>query len=76
MGGQPEDVVCRASVNCAGGPGDDLGNTTERECCVNNPSSRAYVDSKGNCIPCVGEHKHNTYTVKRRYLYLIGFWLL
>ena len=54
--GQTVGVVCRASVNCAGGPGDDLGRTTERGCCVDNPLGLAYVGSEGACVPCIGEY--------------------
>ena len=53
--GQTVGVVCRASVDCAGGPGDDLGRTTERDCCVDKPLGMAYVGSEGNCTPCIGE---------------------
>ena len=48
-------VPCRASVNCAGGPGDDLGMMTPRDCCVVNPQGLAYVPREGACIACVGE---------------------
>jgi hypothetical protein len=48
--------VCRASVNCNGEPGDDLGVTTERGCCVDNPNGLAYSIQGGeSCTPCVGE---------------------
>ena len=61
MRGQTSDVVCRATVNCTGGPGDDLGDTTTRDCCVNNPRGLAYVTNinEGTCIPCVGECRHS-----------------
>ena len=49
-------VVCRASVNCAGGLDDDLGRTTERGCCVDNPLGLAYVGGEGLCVPCIGEY--------------------
>ena len=54
--GQTVGVVCRASVNCTGGPVDDLGRTTERGCCVDNPLGLAYVGGEGLCVPCIGEY--------------------
>ena len=51
---QPVDVQCSASLNCTG-QGDDLGNITERECCVDNPRGLAYVSREGICVYCVGE---------------------
>ena len=56
MRGQTVEVGCRASVNCAGGPGDDLGRTAERGCCVDNPLGLAYVGGEGLCVPCIGEY--------------------
>ena len=53
--GQP--VTCRASVNCAGGPGDDLGVAVDgRSCCLDNPSALAYSpQGTEECVACVGE---------------------
>ena len=50
-------VSCRASVNCAGGPGDDLGVAADgRSCCLDNPRALAYAPVGGEeCIACVGE---------------------
>lgn len=49
-------VICRASVNCNGQPGDDLGVTTERGCCIDNPNGLAYsVPGGESCTPCIGE---------------------
>ena len=51
-------VMCRASVNCAGGSGDDLGVMTLGKCCacVNNARGLAYnpIGSE-RCVACVGE---------------------
>ena len=49
-------VQCRASVDCDGAPGDDLGVTTDRGCCVDNPNGLAYTMGGGEiCTPCIGE---------------------
>ena len=49
-------VMCRASVNCAGGSGDDLGEMTLGDCCVNNPRGLAYsLIGSERCVACVGE---------------------
>ena len=49
-------VMCRASVNCAGGSGDVLGVMTLGNCCVNNSRGLAYnpIGSE-RCVACVGE---------------------
>lgn len=52
---QPVGLSCRASINCTGGPGDDLGNTTEDECCVENSRGLAYATWNGSCITCIDE---------------------
>ena len=52
-------VVCRASVDCNGESGDDLGETTVRGCCVDNPNGLAYSVQGGaneSCTPCIGEY--------------------
>ena len=49
-------VSCRASTNCAGGPGDDVGVAVDgRGCCLDNPRALAFSDGEGSCVPCVGE---------------------
>ena len=50
-------MVCRASVNCIGGPGDVLGEAANGEgCCLDYPNALAYnpIGSE-DCIACVGE---------------------
>lgn len=50
-------LQCRASSNCNGSPGDDLGTVaTATECCVENPDGLAFVSDEESCIPCVGEY--------------------
>ena len=50
-------IICRASVNCTGGPGDDLGMAVDgRSCCLDNPRALAYsLQDSEKCIACVGE---------------------
>ena len=50
-------VGCRASVNCAGGPGDDLGEAVDGAgCCLGNPNAMAYTpQGSEDCFACVGE---------------------
>ena len=50
-------VTCRASFNCAGGPGDDLGVAVDGAgCCLDNPNALAYSPlGSEECIPCIGE---------------------
>ena len=50
-------VSCRASVNCTGGPGDDLGVATNgSSCCLDNPRALAYNPvGTEECVACVGE---------------------
>ena len=53
-----QKVQCRASFNCAGGPGDDLGMAASGEdCCLGNPNALAYSpqDSE-DCFACIGEY--------------------
>ena len=47
-------VVCRASVDCDGGPGDDLGSMTIEQCCLNTPGSLAFSSGE-TCSACIGE---------------------
>ena len=49
--------MCRASFNCAGGPGDDLGVAVDGEgCCLSNPDVLAYSPPGSvDCVACVGE---------------------
>ena len=57
-------VLCRASVNCAGGPGDDLGVAVNGEgCCLGNPDALAYSPPGSDCIACVGEVLHACQTL-------------
>ena len=50
-------VLCRASFNCAGGPGDFLGVAVDGAgCCLDNPSAMAYAPQVSeDCFACVGE---------------------
>ena len=50
-------VVCRASSNCDGQPGDDLGVAVDGEgCCLGNPDALAYTaPGSEECTACVGE---------------------
>ena len=49
-------MMCRASFNCDGRPGDVLGFVLgERSCCLDFPRALAFVDGEGNCVPCIGE---------------------
>ena len=52
-----ETVTCRASVNCTGGDGDDLGVAANgAACCLGNPAALAYSPSSSeDCFACVGE---------------------
>ena len=50
-------VVCRASTDCNGAPGDDLGVMTIKECCLNTPNSLAFSEGEF-CTPCIGECMH------------------
>ena len=49
--------MCRASFNCAGGTGDDLGVAVNGTgCCLDNPNALAYSpQGSEDCIACVGE---------------------
>ena len=48
--------MCRASFNCAGGPGDDLGVAEDGAgCCLDNPSAMAYTPKPKGWFVCVGE---------------------
>ena len=49
--------MCRATFNCAGGPGDDLGVADDGEgCCLSNPDVLAYSPpGSANCVACIGE---------------------
>ena len=51
-------VMCRATFNCAGGPGDDLGVAVDggAGCCLGNPNAMAYTPAGSeDCFACVGE---------------------
>ena len=50
-------VSCKASVNCAGGAGDDLGVAASREsCCMDNSRALAYnTVGTEECVACIGE---------------------
>ena len=49
-------MLCRASANCTGAPGDEVGEAVDgRGCCLNNPRALAFSDDGGSCVPCVGE---------------------
>ena len=52
-----QSFSCRASVNCAGGAGDDLGVAVSGEsCCLDNPRALAYNPvATEECVACVGE---------------------
>ena len=52
-----QSFSCRASVNCAGGLGDDLGVAGSGEsCCLDNPRALAYNPvGTEECVACVGE---------------------
>ena len=49
--------MCRASFNCAGGPGDDLGVAVDGAgCCLVISNAMAYsFQGSEDCIACVGE---------------------
>ena len=50
---------CRASVNCAGGPDDDLGVEANGErCCLDFPDALAYNPlGTEECVACIGESR-------------------
>ena len=52
-----QSFSCRASVNCAGGIGDDLGVAVSgKSCCLDNPRALAYSPTGSEeCVACVGE---------------------
>ena len=52
---QEELVVCRASTNCSGVPGDDLGVMTIEECCMNDTVNGLGFTEGEICSPCIGE---------------------
>ena len=56
------EIVCRASADCNGAPGDVLGMKTIKECCLNTPNGLGFSDGE-LCSPCIGECitvMHNT----------------
>jgi hypothetical protein len=55
-----QTVTCRASVNCTGGDGDDLGAAANgAACCLDNPAALAYSPpGSEDCFACVGELVH------------------
>ena len=46
--------MCRASSDCVGGPGDDLGVMTIEECCLETPNGLGFSEGEV-CSPCIGE---------------------
>ena len=52
-----QSFSCRASVNCAGGAGDDLGVAASGEnCCLDFSRALAYNPvGTEECVVCVGE---------------------
>ena len=52
-----QNVSCRASPNCGGGMGDDLGVAASGErCCLDNPDAMGYnPQGTEDCFPCIGE---------------------
>ena len=51
---QVNTVVCRASTDCNGAPGDNLGIVTVEDCCLNIPNGLGYSEGE-ICSPCIGE---------------------
>ena len=49
-----EEVVCRASNDCNGAPGDDLGVMTIEQCCLNTPNSLGFSEGE-ICSACISE---------------------
>ena len=47
-------VVCRASADCSGAPGDNLGVMTIEECCLETPNGLGFSVGE-TCSPCIGE---------------------
>ena len=47
--------MCRASTDCNGGPGDDLGLMTREQCCFNTPNGLGFSNAEF-CSPCTGEY--------------------
>ena len=50
-------VTCRASANCTGGSGDNLGAAANgRSCCLDNPRALAYsTQGSEDCFACIVE---------------------
>ena len=49
--------MCRATINCTGGPDDDLGEAVDGSgCCLGNPNALAYSPlGSEDCTACIGE---------------------
>ena len=52
---QSQEVVCRASTNCNGAPGDVLGVMTIEKCCMNDTINSLGFSEGNICSPCIGE---------------------
>ena len=65
-------VTCRASVNCAGGDGDDLGVAARgADRCIGNPAALAYSPlGSEDCFACVGKSKHMQIHDKIKFCYV------
>ena len=52
-----QNVSCRASPNCVGGTGDNVGVAASGErCCLDNPDAMGYnPGGTEDCFPCIGE---------------------
>ena len=52
-------VQCRASINCDGTPGDNLGLMTVNDCCIGNGFAYTNQSSTGDdCTACIGEYRY------------------
>ena len=47
--------MCRASADCSGAPGDDLGVMTIEQCCTNDTINGFGFSDGESCLPCIGE---------------------
>ena len=47
--------MCRASVDCNGAPGDDLGVMTIGQCCLETPNGLGFSEGEV-CSSCIGEY--------------------
>ena len=48
-------VVCRASDDCNGDTGDDLGVMTIEQCCTNDTVNGLAFSEQESCTSCIGE---------------------